>query len=87
MIGGAVTDQEARQIAAPDAWPWPVSKEAGDWIKFASLEHNALAQRLAVGAQMQACESESPSQQGPDVGAAAGGEFDRKAHDKFMRGL
>ena len=46
-----MTESEARAIAAPDSWPWPVSKEAGDWVKFASIDHNAFAQRFAAGAE------------------------------------
>ena len=78
-----MNEAEARSIAAPDSWSWPVSKEAGDWIRFASLEHNALAQRLAAGAEMQACEPESTASKGSDVGAAAVPEFDRQAYDAF----
>lgn len=27
-----MTEQEARAIAAPDAWPWPMSEDAKRWV-------------------------------------------------------
>jgi hypothetical protein len=28
-----MTESEARAIAAPDSWPWPMSEDASEWVK------------------------------------------------------
>lgn len=72
----AMTESEARAIAAPDSWPWPMSEEAEKWV------------RSAVGAELQASTPESPAQQGAVGGAVVGGEwFDCNEHERFKRGL
>jgi hypothetical protein len=40
-----MTPEQAREIAAPDSWPWPMSQEAQQWV-IESLEHNALLKRI-----------------------------------------
>ena len=29
-----MTPDEARAIAAPDSWPWPMSEDAKRWVQF-----------------------------------------------------
>lgn len=69
-----MTDQEARQIAAPDSWPWPMSEDAKTWV------HNC-----RVYAQQTRDTALTPDQQ-RDYDRWSG-QFDRQAHDAFMRGL
>lgn len=49
-----MTPEQARAIAAPDSWPWPMSEEARKWV---------------ASAQMQASKPEMPDQQASAGGA------------------
>lgn len=52
-----MTELEARAIAAPDSWPWPMSEDAKQWV---------------ASAKMQASKHETPAQQS-STGSAGGG--------------
>jgi hypothetical protein len=45
-----MTETEARAIAAPDSWPWPMSREAQQWVatveKFEQRRQDAMREQF-----------------------------------------
>lgn len=66
-----MTETEAREIAAPDSWPWPMSQEAQRWVEKST--QRTRFQCVARGCDgCMVCEPQ---------------KFNRAEHERFMRGL
>jgi hypothetical protein len=91
-----MTETEARAIAAPDSWPWPMSREAAEWVKSVadSQKPPPSPGEWDSSWRCEKCESREPhvhEERGADgiwrwrdYGYF---EFNRAEHERFMRGL
>lgn len=83
-----MTETEAREIAAPDSWPWPMSQEAQRWV-------GQTQGRLIKTEVFQASGVYTPTLNPEAVTVVVIGsmekphepEFNRSEHERFMKGL
>jgi hypothetical protein len=68
-----MTEKEARDIAAPDSWSWPMSEDAKRWVDTICKQK---AQR-GLDDIKAANAARKP----------VGEQFDHEEHERFMRGL
>jgi len=68
-----MTPDEARAIAAPDSWPWPMSEDAKRWVAWVGW----------VGGKSATKQPECF----PEKDSTVGGDFNHEEHERFMRGL
>lgn len=75
-----MTPEQARAIAAPDSWPWPMSEEAKEWVenvlaKSCKHEYVPYYEGIEKCRHCHDTRREQPQQ------------FNRAEHERFMRGL
>jgi hypothetical protein len=68
-----MTPEQAREIAAPDSWPWPMSQEAQRWVE----------QCVSIDADI----ARIVDEEFWDLIDAPAEQFNRAEHERFMRGL